>query len=252
MPVKKRADILAHEQGLAETREKARALIMANRINIEVNGQVSRVLKPGHLYPDDSLFSLVKGPDYVSRGAYKLLTILDAFHLDVHGKICLDAGASTGGFTDCLLKHGAARVYAIDVGKHQLHEKLVNDARVINHEGINLRYAPRNLIPEQVDFLCGDVSFISLTQILPSCIRWLKPDGIAALLIKPQFELDPKRVHKGVVRKEEDRQEAVAKILEFCEMRLGMKTLGCLPAQIRGPKGNQEYMALLSNQGTRP
>lgn len=245
-----RADQLVYEQGLAESREKARSLIMEARVILASTGAI--VPKPGHSYPDDTVFAVKTGKDYVSRGAHKLLTILEAFDVDVTGKVCLDAGASTGGFTDCLLKHGAARVYAVDVGKNQLHEKLRANPAVINIEGVNLRYAPLGLLPELVDFITGDVSFISLLLILPSCCRWLKPGGKIAVLIKPQFELDPSKVVKGVVRKEEFRAEAVCKVVEFCQSCLGLKHLGTLPAKIRGPKGNQEYMALFEARQEQP
>lgn len=241
-----RADQLLFEQGLAESREKAKSLIMAGRALLP---GLSRPLKPGMMLPADSRFELKPGKDYVSRGAHKLLTILDAFDLDVSGLVCVDAGASTGGFTDCLLQRGAKRVYAIDVGKNQLHEKLKMDDRVISYEGVNLRYAPADLLPEKADFLTGDVSFISLTHILPACDQWLKSDALIAILIKPQFELEPAKVRKGVVHKQEWRDEAVAKITGFCESGLGYGLIGVLPARIRGPKGNQEYMALFKKNG---
>lgn len=241
-----RADQLVFAQGLAESREKAKSLIMAGRV--VALGSV-QLLKPGQLFPLDTSFELKAGQDYVSRGAHKLLTILDAYSLDVSGLVCVDAGASTGGFTDCLLQRGAARVYAIDVGRNQLHEKLRADPRVISMEGVNLRHAPPELITEKVDLLTGDVSFISLAHILPPCAVWLKPGALAAVLVKPQFELSPDKVDKGVVRKDKYRQEAVAKIVDFCTVSLGFSLIGVRPAKIRGPKGNQEYMALFKNKG---
>lgn len=247
MAVRVRADQLVFEQGLAESREKAKSLIMAGRVLAPGLAQ-QKPLKPGQLFPADFRFELKPGKDYVSRGAHKLLTLLEAFNLDVSGLVCLDAGASTGGFTDCLLQRGASRVYAVDVGKNQLHEKLRADWRVISMEGVNLRHAPPDLMPEQVDLVAGDVSFISLCHILPTCCQWLKPHGQVAVLIKPQFELTPEKVHKGVVRKEADRQEAVRKIVSFCEMELGLRPCGVVPAKITGPKGNQEYMALFRKE----
>lgn len=246
---RQRADALVHQQGLAESREQARRLIMAGKVALAADdlppGAPSlKVDKPGHAYPEGTRFVLLEKERYASRGAYKLLTILEHFHLDVSGLVCLDAGASTGGFTDCLLQHGAARVYAVDVGKNQLHEKLRADPRVVNLEGVNLRAAPPDLIPEPVDLVVGDVSFISLTLVLPPCMLWLRPGGRLAVLIKPQFELGPGETVKGVVRDEAARQRAVDKILTFCRDTLGLACLGVLPAAIRGPKGNQEYMAL--------
>ena len=204
---RQRADQLVFMQGLAESREQARRLIMAGKVALSSEGlppgaPPQKVDKPGHPYPEGTVFELLGQERFVSRGAYKLLTILDNFKLDVSGMVCLDAGASTGGFTDCLLQHGATRVYAVDVGKNQLHEKLRADERVINLEGVNLRAAAPELIPEPVDLVVADVSFISLTLILPPCMTWLKPGGLAAVLIKPQFELGPGETVKGVVRDE--------------------------------------------------
>lgn len=249
-PPRVRADQLAFDQGLAESREQARSLIMARRIVLAPPDAAPpgappvRVPKPGHGYPEGTRLALLPGERFVSRGAWKLLTLLDNFQLDVNGLVCVDAGASTGGFTDCLLQRGAARVYAVDVGRAQLHERLRADPRVINLEGVNLRHAGPKLIPEPVDLLTGDVSFISLTLILPPCMAWLRPGGRAALLIKPQFELGPGETVRGVVRDEAARQRAVDKIVRFCTETLGLEAQGVLPAAIRGPKGNQEYMAL--------
>lgn len=241
---KERADELVHLQGLTESRELAKRLIMAGKVAVEqLNGQMAKVDKPGHKYPSDTTFTLVGVERFVSRGAYKLLTALEHFQLDVAGTVCLDAGASTGGFTDCLLQHGATKVYAVDVGKQQLHERLRTDSRVISMEGTNLRTAPVELIPEPVDVIVGDVSFISLTLILPPCVRWLRPGGLAAVLIKPQFELGPHQTDRGVVRDPALRQQAVDKILLFSREQLGLECLGVIPSAIKGPKGNQEYIA---------
>lgn len=248
-PSRSRADELVFRQGLAESREQARRLIMAGKVATAqppaADGSVPPpvpVVKPGHPYRENTVFLLVGQERFVSRGAYKLLTAVEHFRLDVTGFVCLDAGASTGGFTDCLLQHGAARVYAVDVGRAQLHEKLRADPRVISREGVNLRSAPADLIPEPVDLVVADVSFISLTMVLPHCLRWLKPGGLAVCLIKPQFEVGPGQTRKGVVRDEALRQEAVDRVLGFCS-RLGLGCLGTIPAAIRGPKGNQEYLA---------
>ncbi len=248
---RQRADQLVFEQGLAESREQARRLIMAGKIILEqtVPGAPPQVVpKPGHPFAADTVFALLEPERYVSRGAYKLLTILEHFKLDVTGFVCLDAGASTGGFTDCLLQRGASRVYAVDVGKNQLHERLRADERVVNLEGVNLRHADQSLIPEMVDMVVADVSFISLTLVLPSCMPWLKPGGMLATLIKPQFELGPGETVKGVVRDEAARQRAVDKIMLFTQANLALECKGVLPAAIKGPKGNQEYMALFVRQ----
>lgn len=253
MIAKARADELVCQQGLADSREQARRLIMAGKVVMvppraqgDQENQTGRapepVLKPGHAYRLGTVFALVGQERFVSRGAYKLLTALEYFRLDVTGFVCLDAGASTGGFTDCLLQHGAARVYAVDVGHAQLHERLRADERVIPREGVNLRTAPADLIPEPVDMVVADVSFISLTLVLPACLRWLKPGGLAVGLIKPQFEVGPRQTRKGVVRDEAVRRQAVDKVLQACG-RYGLNSLGVTPAAIKGPKGNQEFLA---------
>jgi len=238
---KARADFLVFEQGLAPSREQARRLIMAGRVF--TGAPPVRVEKAGHAYAAGTVFSLAEPERFVSRGAYKLLTALEHFSINPDGCVCLDAGASTGGFTDCLLQHGAARVYAVDVGQAQLHERLKNDARVISREGINLRTAPAECIPDPVDLLTADLSFISLTLVLPNCLQWLKPRALVIALVKPQFELAPRQVKKGVVREEALQQAAVDRVRAFCEAELGLRCLGVAPAALRGPKGNQEYLA---------
>ena len=244
MAKKERADQILFAQGLAESREQAKRLIMAGQVFVVSGDSSVRVDKPGQqLFPDVCL-EVAGRERFVSRGAYKLLTALEHFSLDVSGLIALDAGASTGGFTDCLLQHGAAKVYAVDVGKHQLHERLRADARVVSLEGVNLRTAPADLIPEIVDLVVADVSFISLTLILEPCMRWLKPGGLVAALIKPQFEVGPGGTDKGVVRNEALRQQAVDKVLDFARDALGLSLTGIVPSAVKGPKGNQEYMAV--------
>ena len=244
MPKKERADSLVHAQGLAESREQAKRLIMAGNVFFVRGDALLRVDKPGQAFAPETLFEIAGKERFVSRGAYKLLTALEHFALDVTGMVALDAGASTGGFTDCLLQHGAARVYAIDVGKHQLHERLRHDARVISQEGVNLRYAPADLIPEALDLVTADLSFISLTLVLGPITQWLRPGGRAAVLIKPQFEVGPGGTDKGVVRSESLRQEAVDGVLRFAADTLGFTLVGVVPSAIKGPKGNQEYVAL--------
>lgn len=244
---KVRADELVFSQGLAESREQAKRLIMAGKV-ILINEGITiplRIEKPGHKYPLETICSLTGIERFVSRGAYKLLTALDFFKIEVKDYICLDAGASTGGFTDCLLQHGASKVYAVDVGRGQLHEKLCTNKQVISIEGVNLRTAPEELIPEKVDLLTIDVSFISLTLILPLCVRWLKPSGTIVALIKPQFELSPDKIRKGVVKEVGLQHQAVDKIIHFCQINLGIMFIGVVPSAIKGPKGNQEYLIYL-------
>lgn len=244
MKKKERADQLVHNQGLAESREGAKRLIMAGQVFVPRAGEPVRVDKPGQSFDPETVFEIRGRERFVSRGAYKLLTALSEFRLDVSGFVVLDAGASTGGFTDCLLQHGAAKVYAVDVGTHQLHERLRADGRVISLEGVNLRFAEPSLIPEQVDMVVADVSFISLTLVLPACMQWLKPGGAVAALIKPQFEVGPGQTVKGVVKDEGARQAAVDKVLAFAGAELGLELVGIVPAGIKGPKGNQEYMGV--------
>jgi 23S rRNA (cytidine1920-2'-O)/16S rRNA (cytidine1409-2'-O)-methyltransferase len=165
---KLRADLLLFESGLAESREQAKRLIMAGQVYLVRERVRERVDKPGQMVKAGSRLEVKEQERFVSRGGYKLLTAIEHFGIAGAGKVCLDGGASTGGFTDCLLQHGAARVYAVDVGRGQLHEKLARDPRVVALEGVNLRHAPPDLLPEPVDLVTLDVSFISLTLVIPA------------------------------------------------------------------------------------
>jgi 23S rRNA (cytidine1920-2'-O)/16S rRNA (cytidine1409-2'-O)-methyltransferase len=245
MPRKQRADHLLAASGLAESREKAKRLIMAGQVHYLDRGQKVPVSKPGQQLGEATEFVVPGDDGFVSRGAHKLLTAIDAFGIDFAGKVALDAGASTGGFTDCMLQHGAVRVYAADVGYGQLHEKLRRDARVINLERTNVRHAGPDLIPEPVDVVVADVSFISLTKVLPACMQFLRPGGEVVALIKPQFEVGPGQTDKGVVRDEALRQQAVDAVTGFCRDELGLSVAGVVPSSILGPKGNQEYLAYM-------
>lgn len=244
MPPRVRADQLAFEQGLAESRERAKRLVMAGEVFLVEGESRRRVDKPGQPLPRDAVLAVREAERFVSRGAYKLITAIEHFNLDFTGLTVLDAGASTGGFTDCLLQHGAAKVYAVDVGHAQLHERLRADPRVVSREGVNLREAPPDLLPEPVDAVVADVSFISLTKVLPACLRWLKPGGLVVGLIKPQFELGPEANVKGVVRDEGLRRKAVDLVTAFAVDALGLALVGVEPSRITGPKGNQEYLAV--------
>ncbi|WP_316899711.1 TlyA family RNA methyltransferase [Pseudodesulfovibrio indicus] len=242
---KERADQLLASQGLTESREKAKRLIMAGKVHYMDHGQKTPVTKPGQQFAPDTEFVVPDDDRFVSRGAYKLLTAIEEFSIEFTGKVALDAGASTGGFTDCMLQYGATRVYAVDVGYGQLHEKLRQDDRVVNLERTNVRHAEPDLIPETVDVIVADVSFISLTKILPACLQFLRAGGELVVLIKPQFEVGPGQTDKGVVRDEGLRKEAVDTVLRFCADELGLSVLGVVPSKILGPKGNQEYMAYM-------
>ena len=242
-----RADQLLVQNGLAETRERAKRLIMAGEVFCQTSGNsLERVDKPGQQMPRDTVFRLKEPERFVSRGGFKLLTGLRHFDIEVQGIKALDVGASTGGFTDCLLQEGASRVYAVDVGHGQLHYRLRSDSRVVVLEGVNMRSAPGDLLPEPVDLAVVDCSFISLKHVLPPCLTWLKPEGKILALVKPQFELQRSEVKKGVVRDVSLQEEAVRRVAAFCEEHLGLLSHGAVPAEIKGPKGNQEYLLLLS------
>jgi 23S rRNA (cytidine1920-2'-O)/16S rRNA (cytidine1409-2'-O)-methyltransferase len=242
---KVRADQLLVLQGLAESRERARRLIMAGHVVVGKEASSGeRVAKPGSLLLEDTPLSLIRQERFVSRGGAKLLTALEAFSLDVQGWVALDVGASTGGFTDCLLQSGALRVYALDVGYGQLHWKLRQDSRVVVLERVNIRHAREDLLPEPVDLTVVDCSFISLRKVLHVCAGFTRPGGLVIALIKPQFELDRGSTDKGVVRSARMQETAVERVLEWTREAGGFVELGVVPSQITGPKGNQEYLAL--------
>ncbi|RUM43504.1 MAG: TlyA family rRNA (cytidine-2'-O)-methyltransferase [Desulfurobacterium sp.] len=246
MAEKLRLDKLLVKRGFVKSRERAKALIMAGKVLVD--GKV--VDKAGTSVPLDAKVE-VKGEDipYVSRGGLKLETAIKAFNLNVKGFTCLDVGASTGGFTDCLLKHGAQKVYAVDVGKGQLDWKLRNDPRVISIEGFNARYLTEREVPEKVDLVVIDVSFISLTKILPVVKQFLKPKGKIVALIKPQFELTKREVDrgKGVIRDPSLHKRAIEKILNFSR-EIGLYPENLTLSKPRGPKGNKEFLVLLSQK----
>ncbi|GAB6161416.1 TlyA family rRNA (cytidine-2'-O)-methyltransferase [Desulfothermus naphthae] len=238
-----RADQLLVERKLSESREKAKRLIMAGLAFIEKKGELEKIKKPGQLIEITEKIIIKEQNRFVSRGGFKLLSAIKGFQIDFKDKIVLDVGASTGGFTDCSLKYGAKKVYAVDVGYGQLHYKLRKDPRVINIEKTNIRYIDPNLIPEQVDIVTIDCSFISLTKVIPPSLQFLKPQGELICLIKPQFELSKKEIGKGVVRDYMLQQKAINKVVEFAKNHLEMIFLGVVPSKIKGPKGNQEYLA---------
>jgi 23S rRNA (cytidine1920-2'-O)/16S rRNA (cytidine1409-2'-O)-methyltransferase len=244
--MKKRLDILLVERGLAETRERAQALILAG--DVSVNGRP--VNKAGA--PVDQAAELaVRAPlPYVSRGGYKLAGALDEFGGSVEGKVCADIGASTGGFTDVLLQRGAARVYAIDVGYGQLAWKLRQDPRVIVMDRVNARYLES--LPEPLDLVVIDVSFISLELILRVAQRLLKPTGEIVALIKPQFEAGRERVGRGgIVREVETHRLVLEKIARVSE-GLGLRVLGLARSSIQGTEGNVEFLIHLTPDASQP
>ncbi len=227
------------QRGLAESREKAKALIMAGQVYL--NGQ--KELKAGAaVKPDDEIEVRGSRNPFVSRGGLKLQKAAEKFDIDLSGCVCMDIGASTGGFTDCMLSHGAKKVYSIDVGYGQLAWKLRTDERVVNMERTNFRYVTHEQIPEDIDFASVDVSFISLKIILPVLRELLKSDGQAVCLIKPQFEAGREKIgKKGVVRDPQVHIEVVENTVAFAlENGFDVKNLDFSP--IKGPEGNIEYL----------
>ena len=240
--MKKRIDVLLFERGLAPSREKARTLIMAG--SVYVNNQ--KFDKPGDTVSDDAEIE-VRGSmlKYVSRGGLKLEKAMQLFPIDLNGKICMDIGASTGGFTDCMLQNGAQKVYSVDVGYGQLAWQLRQDPRVVNLERTNARYLTHEQVPEEIDFFSVDVSFISLRIILPAVRPLLRDGGQAVCLIKPQFEAGREKVgKKGVVRDRAVHEEVVETICRFA-LENGYSVLGLTFSPVKGPEGNIEYLVYL-------
>ena len=237
-----RLDVLMAQRGLAESREKAKRMVMAGEVTVD--GQV--VVKPGVQVPVSSQIQVQRPLAYVSRGGVKLEGALDALEIDVQGLVAADVGASTGGFTDCLLQRGARRVYAIDVGYGQLAWALRHDPRVVVMERTNIRYLEG--LPEPVDLATIDASFISLTLVLPA-VRWfLKGDGQVVALIKPQFEAGRENVGKGgVVRDPEIHGQVLERLLHW-SLDAGWGILGLTPSPLEGPAGNVEFFVWLSAQ----
>ena len=241
MPKKLRLDQLLVGRGLFPSREQARRAILAGKVSVG-----TRVVdKPADLLDEQTAITVKPTRKYVGRGALKLESALDYFQIDLRGKTALDIGASTGGFTDCMLQRGAEKVYAVDVGYGQLDWKLRNDPRVIVLEKINARFLTRDQIRELVDVCVIDVSFISLTLILPNALALIKPDGVIVALIKPQFELQRSQVGKGgIVRDPDLHQKAQDKIVAFVN-DLGHVVAGIARAAIKGADGNQEFFACI-------
>jgi len=237
---KERLDVLIAARGLAESRSLAQRLVMAGQVR--VNGQV--VLKPSTQIPTNDHIEIERGPRFVSRGGEKLEPALLAFGLgDLQGRVCVDVGASTGGFTDCLLQHGAARVYAVDVGYGQLDWRLRSDPRVITMERTNARYLTG--LPEPVDMATMDVSFISIRLVLPAIGRLLRPGAQAIVLVKPQFEAGRQQVGKGGVVRDPAVHRAVLRELVSWGDREGFGFQKLAVSPIRGPAGNVEFLSMI-------
>ena len=258
---KTRLDLLLVERGLAESRSKAQAIIMAGQVRVDDQVQ----LKPATAVQSNAVLMVDSGPRFVSRGGEKLDAALEAFGINVTGSICADVGASTGGFTDCMLQRGAEKVYAIDVGKGILHWKMRNHPKVIVMEQTNARHV--DSLPEPVDFVTIDASFISLKILLPVVIKWFHPlppspltsgergaeggvRGKVIALIKPQFEAGRKDVSRGdgVIRDPEIHRQVLCNILEFAQTE-GFYIKGLIRSPIQGPKGNVEFLVWLGLEG---
>ena len=246
MGKKERLDKLMVQRGLVPSREKAQAIIMAGMVRVD--GQPAR--KPGQMVKEDVKIEVLGDPiPYVSRGGVKLEAALDRFSVPVEGKICMDVGASTGGFTDCLLQGGAERVYAVDVGWGQLHWKLRRDPRVVVLERRNIRYLPKEEIPEEIDLATIDTSFISLKLVIPAVLKFLKDRAEILALIKPQFEVGKGEVERGgVVRDPQKHRRVIREIWEFVRS-LGLSPQGVMESPLLGPKGNKEFFIYIKKDG---
>ncbi|MDI6713882.1 MAG: TlyA family RNA methyltransferase [Thermodesulfovibrio sp.] len=242
--MKVRIDYLLYKKAITESREKARALILEGKVI--VNGQ--KIDKPGTMVNQNAEITICgETLPYVSRGGLKLEKALKEFSIDVKDKVAMDVGASTGGFTDCLIQHGAKKVYAVDVGYGQLAWKLRTDPRVIPIEKTNIRYMQKEKIPEKIDIVTVDVSFISLRLVIPKILEFLKPNGEIVALIKPQFEAGKGEVPRGGVIKDfEKREKIIREMRDFFES-LGLKVIGITQSPIPGQKGNIEYLIYALN-----
>jgi len=242
--MKIRIDQLLYKRAITESREKARALILEGKVI--VNGQ--KVEKPGTVVSENAEITICGEPlPYVSRGGLKLEKALKDFSINLKNKVAMDVGASTGGFTDCLIQHGAKKVYAVDVGYGQLAWKLRKDPRVIPIERTNIRYITKEKIPEEVDIVTVDVSFISLRLVIPKILEFLKINGEIIALIKPQFEVGKGEVPRGGVIKDAEKREKIIKEMRDFFESLGLKVIGIIQSPICGQKGNIEYLIYAIN-----
>ncbi len=243
---KVRIDAVLAEQGLFPSRSAAAGAVRAGEVRVGADGPIA--LRPSQLVEPGAALVVDSGPRFVSRGGSKLENALNALRLEVAGRDCLDVGASTGGFTDCLLQRGAARVAAVDVAYGQLDLRLREDARVTVVERLNARALEPGDLPFAPQLATIDVSFISLTKVLPAVARCLAPGGEVLAMVKPQFELGRERVGRGVVRADADRHEAIVKVAEAAR-ELGLPVRGFAPSRLPGPKGNRETFVWCGGEG---
>jgi 23S rRNA (cytidine1920-2'-O)/16S rRNA (cytidine1409-2'-O)-methyltransferase len=228
-------------RGLARSRAQAQALILAGRVAVDG----LELPKAGAMVPEAVGLTLKESPPFVSRGGEKLAGALEHFAVSPAGKVALDTGASTGGFTHCLLTRGARRVYAVDVGYGQLDASLRNDSRVVVLDRVNIRHLPQAAIPEPIDLATLDLSFISLTLVLPKILEFLAPGAEILAMVKPQFEVGKGQVGKGGVVRDPELQQAAIQRVAAAAATLGLKVSPAFPASLKGPKGNQEYFLYL-------
>ncbi|MEN3013952.1 MAG: TlyA family RNA methyltransferase [Endomicrobiia bacterium] len=244
--MKERLDKLLVEKNFFESRQKAQKII--KECGVKINNEV--IKDPSKIVQKDAKIEIIKSYEYVSAGGYKLEGLLKTGIINVENRVCFDVGSSTGGFTDCLLKFGARKVYCCDVGKGLLHEKLRNNPKVVVLEGINFRYFVElgyaKKIQENIDIFTVDVSFISLTKILPVIKKIANYPHQIIALVKPQFECEPKYVKKGIVKEKKYRLEAVEKIIKFAETNLGYKKIFMQESEVKGKEGNIEYFVIFS------
>lgn len=243
--MKKRLDVLVCEQNPEYTRTSAQRLIMSGIVYVSNQKET----KPGSMFPEDAKVEIRgTGLKYVSRGGLKLEKALELFPIDLNGKVCMDIGSSTGGFTDCMLQNGACKVYAVDVGKGQLDYKLRTDDRVVVMEKTNIRYVTPDMVPDVIDFVSVDVSFISLTLVVPVALTLLNEEKSMVLLIKPQFEAGKEKVgKKGVVRDPKTHEEVIGKIVSFAKDN-DLMVEGLTYSPVKGPEGNIEYLIYLKKK----
>jgi len=237
---RQRLDLMLVQRGLIPSREQAKRLIMAGEVLVGDE----LITKPGWLVRADAVLTVKEPPRFVSRGGLKMEGALEHYGIDVTGMVALDVGASTGGFTDCLLQRGVVKVYAFDVGTNQMVWKLRSDPRVVCRENFNVRHMQATDVPELVDIIVADVSFISLTLVLPGALQVLKPGGQAVVLVKPQFELSREEVGKGgIVREPELHVKACERIRQFVESQPDLEWRGLVESAIQGTDGNREFLA---------
>lgn len=238
---KKRLDQILVDRNLVDSKSKAKAMIMAGQVYVEG----MQITKSGLNINDDLLIKIkTLGPEWVSRGAKKLIKALDEFNIVVKDKICLDLGSSTGGFTDVLIKRNAKKVYAVDVGTNQLHEKLKRNNKVVSLEKTNARYLNKEIFNELVEIMVCDVSFISLKKVIAPNLGLLKKESSVVALIKPQFEAKKNELKKGIVRESEIHKRICNEIRDWFELECDCRVEGITESPIRGPKGNIEFLII--------